>query len=387
MKNVFTVLSFLVLAGGAACSRGKSEPAPSSTPPSSSAGPVAPKKVRLSPEVIADAKIKTAPAAKEVLVGALDLPGQVTADPDKIARVASPVAGRIEQVSFKEGSPVKKGDALVTLRVPELGKIRSAFASTAAKAKAARSNADRLKVLRTQGLSGEQDFLNAEAEAQALEADSHALAEQLGAMGMNPGGTGALLTVRAPLAGIAVSRDAVAGQPVTPDQTIGTVVDLSEVWFLGHVFEKNLDQLTLGAKAKVKLDALPKENFEGTVSYIGKQIDPTTRTLTARIQITNPKDLLRIGLYGTAHVLAENDAQKAPSVVVVRTAVLDLAGKSVVFVATGNGEFEVHEVVVGEGALDRLEIKSGVVEGQEVVVDGGFTIKSAVLKSTFAEEE
>jgi len=206
-------------------------------------------------------------------------------------------------------------------------------------------------------------------------------------MGMASGGTGALLTLRASLSGVAVSRDAVAGQPINSDQTIGTIADLSEVWFLGKVFEKSLDLLRVGAKARVTLDAFPKETFEGTVSYVGKKIEPTTRTLTARIQLTNAKDTLRIGLYGTAHVLAGEDAEKPAAVVVPRTAVLDLEGKSVAFVATGNGEFEVHELVLGEGVSDRVEVRSGLAEGQQVVVEGGFTVKSSVLKSTFAEEE
>ena len=383
MKTAHVVVA-LVLLG---CSRPKSEASQTTAIPSASAAHDVPKKVRLPLQVISDAKIKTAPATKEVLVGMLDLPGQIAADPDKTARIASPVAGRIEEVFFKEGTVVKRGDALVVVRVPELGKIRSAFASTTAKAKAARSNAERIKTLRGQGLSGEQEYLNADAEAQALEADVRALAEQLGAMGMNPGGTGALLTIRASLAGVAVSRDAVAGQPINPDQTIGTIADLSEVWFLARVFETDLDQLRLGAKVKVKLDGLPKEAFEGTLSYIGKQIDPNTRTLTARVQIANPKDTLRIGLYGAARVLAADDTQKPAAIVLPRNAVIDVGGKSVVFIAVGSGEFELREVIVGDGALDRIEIKSGVSEGQEVVIDGGFTLKSVFLKSTFAEGE
>lgn len=371
---------------GSGCSR----PNEGSAPTAASSAPAtheAPKKVRLSPEVIADAGIKTSRPVREALGGTVDLPGEVAADPDRSARIASPVAGRLEQVMFKEGSQVKKGEALATVRVPELGKIRSAHASTLARAKAARSNAERLKALRGQGLSGEQEVVNAEAEAQSLDAEARGLGEQLASMGSNATGSGALLTLRAPLTGVVLSRDAVAGQPVNPDQTIGSIADLSEVWFLGRVFERNLGQLRLGAKAQVRLDAFPQETFEGTVSYLGKQLDPVTRTLTARIQLTDPKDILRLGLYGTAHVLAGDTAQRPPSVVITRSAVVDMAGRTVVFVAVGTGEFEAHDVELGEGVRDRVEIKKGVTEADQVVIDGSFTIKSAFLKSTFAEEE
>ena len=370
-----------------ACARSKPSPEGAPKPSPSADTRDTRKTVRLSAKVIADAKIKTALVATEVLVGALDLPGEVASDPDKTARVASPVAGLVEQVSFKEGTPVKKGDVLALVRVPELGKIRSAYASTLAKAKAARANADRLKALRGQGLSSEQDAMNAEAEAQSLEAEARALGEQTAAMGMSAGGAGALLTLRAPLAGIAVTRDAVAGQPISAEQSIGTIADLSDLWFLARVYERDLDQLRLGAKAKVRLDAFPNDEFEGAVGYVGKQVDPLTRTLMARIQIANRGERLRLGLYGSAHVLAADEATKAPSIVVPRSAVLDMGGKAVAFVKKPDGIFEVHEVVVGETSLDKVEIKGGLDAGQEVVVDGGFTVKSAFLKSTFAGEE
>ena len=374
----------LVLVG---CDRSKPGASDAPKPTVSNAARDTRKSVRLSAKVIADAKIKTALVAMEVLVGTLDLTGEVTSDPDKTARVASPVAGLVEEVSFKEGTPVKKGDVLALVRVPELGKIRSAYASTQAKAKAARSNADRLSALRAQGLSSEQESLNAEAEAKSLEAETRALGEQIAAMGMNAGGVGALLTLRAPLAGIAVTRDAVAGQPISADQSIGTIADLSDLWFLARVYERDLDQVQLGAKATVRLDALPNDAFEGTVGYVGKQVDPKTRTLMARIQITNREGRLRLGLYGTAHVHAADETKKPASIVVPRTAVLDMGGKSVAFVKKSDGSFEVHEVVVGETSLDKVEIKGGLDAGQEVVVEGGFTVKSALLKSTFAEEE
>jgi cobalt-zinc-cadmium efflux system membrane fusion protein len=382
-RSLLAMVLVLVLG----CDRSKQSAAGAPKPATSAAARDARKTVRLSEKVIADARIKTTLVAMEVLVGTLDLTGEVTSDPDRTARVASPVAGLVEQVSFKEGTPVKKGDVLAIVRVPELGKIRSAYASTQVKAKAARSNADRLSELRTRGLSSEQESLNAGAEAQSLEAETRALGEQIAAMGMAAGGVGALLTLRAPLAGVAVTRDAVAGQPISADQSIGTIADLSDLWFLARVYERDLDQVQVGAKATVKLDALPSDAFEGTVGYVGKQVDPKTRTLMARIQITNREGRLRLGLYGTAHVHAADETKKPASIVVPRTAVLDMGGKSVTFVKKPDGSFEVHEVVVGDTSLDKVEIKSGLDAGQEVVVEGGFTVKSALLKSTFAEEE
>jgi membrane fusion protein, heavy metal efflux system len=367
------------------CSRSKPDIPP--PVPSASRAADGPKRLRLSPQVVADAKIETLRVSSEVLSETVNLSGRVASDPDKTARIASPVSGRIEQVLFKEGSAVKRGDALAIVRVPELGNIRSAYAAATAKAKAARSNADRLRNLRAPGFAGEQEAIDAEAEAQALEGEGRALGEQLSALGTSAGASGALLTLRAPLSGVAISRDAVAGQPVNSEQMIGTIADLSEVWFLARVFERDLGRLHAGAKATVVLAAFPGEVFDGNISYLGREFSEATQTVSARIQLTNPKALLRIGLYGTARVIVDVSKAKTPRVVVPRNAVVDLAGTSVAFVAVGNGEYEVHEVTLGDSVQDKVEVTAGLVAGQNVVVAGAFTLKSISLKSTFAEEE
>lgn len=346
-----------------------------------------PKRVKLAKNVIADANVRTVPVIREKLLLTIAIPGEIAADPDKSARVSSPVAGRIEQLSLKEGAVVKKGDPLALIRVPELGKIRSSFAATSAKATAARANAKRLQSLSEKNLAATQEVASAVAEADALEAEAHAAEEQLGALGMGSSGGGPLLTLRAPLSGIIITRDAVVGQPVTTDQAIATIANLSEVWFLGRVFEKDLGRVEIGAKSEVQLNAFAKERFDGTVEYISKQIDPVGRTLTARVRLANRDGLLRIGLFGTARVALPEEHPKPPALVVPRTAITEIGNKSVVFVRHPDDDFELHEVVTGESSLGKVEILNGLRDGEDVVVDGVFTLKSAVLKSTIAEED
>lgn len=345
-----------------------------------------PKKVKLSEKVIADAKIQVAPATKEVLSITLALPGEVAVDPDRNARVASPVPGRLSQVLFKEGSAVQKGAVLATVRIPDLAKVRSAYAAAAARAASARTNATRLQELSQKGLASNQETLNAKAEADALEAEAKALDQQLRTLGMGATGEGSELALRAPIAGIVVSRAAVVGQPITSDETIASIADLSEVWFLGRVFEKDLDDIHLGAKSEVQLNAFPKRRFTGVVEYIGRQIDPVARTVTARIRLTNQNDVLRLGLFGTAHV-AIGTEQSDPVLVVPRSAVLEISGKPVVFVRQPDGDFEVHDVILGQSNLGKVQVLSGLRDGEKVVVEGAFTVKSAVLRGSLAEEE
>lgn len=390
MWRTFIVLTFVLLAG---C---KNKSPDKETDPKPTGGEVPhndepeheglPKRVRLSPKVITAAKIQTAPATTEVLSSTVTLPGEIVADPDRSARVSTPIAGRLVDVHFKEGSSVAKGQTLATVRIPELGKVRGALAAATAKAAAARTNADRLSGLAEKGLAAKQEALSAKADADALNAEVTALREQLAALG-GPAGGGAELVIRAPVSGVVVTRDAVIGQPITTEQTIATIADLDEAWFLGRAFEKDLGRLRLGARAEVELNAYPKEHFDGTIEYLGKQVDPVARTVTARIRLANRADILRIGLFGSARVSVDDDTKKSPVLVVPRSALTEIGGKSAVFVRHADDDFELHEVVLGRAALGKIEIVSGLREGEQIVTDGVFTLKSAVLKSTLKEDD
>jgi cobalt-zinc-cadmium efflux system membrane fusion protein len=347
-----------------------------------------PKQLRVTPEVLRESDIKTELAKRAVLAATVSLPGEIAAEPDRTARLSAATTGRLEQVTFNEGSVVKKGDVLAVLRVPDVGRLRGALAATSAKAKASRANAERLRTLKESGLGAEQAVVDADADARAQEAEAKALSEQLGAIGVNAeAGGGYLVPLRAPISGVVVARDAVVGQPIGAEHVLATVVDLSEVWFLGRIFEKDLGRLRTGAKSEVKLNAFPSENFEGVVEYVGQQTDPVARTLTARIRLKNEGARLRLGLFGTAHVEVAEPSKVAPQVVVPRSAVSEVATKNVVFVKAKDGDFVVHEVTLGESALAQVQVLSGLNEGEEVVTHGVFTLKSLLLKSTLAEDE
>lgn len=346
------------------------------------------KKVQLTPEVMAKAGVKLAPAMKEILAPTVAVPGDVVADPDKSARITAPVAGRLERVTFIEGARVKVGDPLAVLRVPDLAKARSTFTSSSARGQAARANAERLKALSAKGLASNQEVLAAEAEADAIESEARAARDQLGALGTSTDASGgALLSLRAPIAGVVVSRNAVVGQAVTAEQAIGAIVDLSEVWFLARVYEKEVSRIATGADAEIRVNALPKERFLGKVEYIGQQMDPGSRTFTTRIRLKNDAALLRVGFYGTATIAATGPEQKTAAVLALpTTAITEMQGKPVAFVKEADG-FERRDLTLGTESIGKVEVLSGVREGEQVVVEGAFTVKSALLKGTMGDED
>jgi multidrug efflux pump subunit AcrA (membrane-fusion protein) len=150
---------------------------------------------------------------------------------------------------------------------------------------------------------------------------------------------------------------------VAADHTLGSIANLSEVWFLGRVFEKDLGRLKVGVGAEVVLNAYPNERFQGKVDYLGQRIDPVARTVTARINLANRNDLLRIGLFGTAYVATGDPKPHEPRLLVPRSAVTDIGQKPVVFVKQSDDAFEMHDVVLGDSALGMVEVISGLREG------------------------
>ena len=349
-----------------------------------------PTKVKLAADVVQAAGIKTSRAALDSLPATVDLTGEIAADPDRSARLAARIPGRVVDVKVKEGDRVKAGQVIAVLESPELARTRAQLGSAVARAKAARLNADRLRSLESKSLASGQEAAAAEAEATAVEAELAAARQTLAAFGQGADdaqGRGARVTIRTPLPGFVLSRDAVQGQSVDPQHVIAVVGDLEHAYFLGRLFEKDLARVKVNALAEVRLNAYPNEVFEAKIETIGRQIDPAARTVTARIVVRNHGDLVKVGLFGTARVVTGPAEAPPKRVVVPLSAVTTIANKEAVFVRQPDGDFELHPVTVGQSASGRVEILSGLRAGEQVVVDGVFTLKSAILKGNFGEGE
>jgi cobalt-zinc-cadmium efflux system membrane fusion protein len=347
-----------------------------------------PRLIRLTPEVVREAKIVTKPAEKRRLAATLEINGQIVADPDHIVLLGARVTGRIVKVLVREGDTVRAGQTIAMVTSAELAKRRAEYAATSAKAVSARRNAERLRSLAKDGLGAEQDAVAAEAEATAIEAERDAVAQAIKGMGAagHAGGDPSLLAIVSPLGGQLVQRDAVPGQLVEPSHTIATVADLSKIWFQAQLFEKDVAQVHEGGKAEVRLNSYPDRVFGASVARVSSQVDPQTRTLTARLALEHPDAQIRLGLFGIARI-SLGHADDEAHVVVPLSAVTDLGDQKVVFVRQPDGDFEVHEVRLGASASGDVAVLAGLSVGEQVAIAGVHTLKSVVLKATMEEKE
>jgi Cu(I)/Ag(I) efflux system membrane fusion protein len=203
---------------------------------------------------------------------------------------------------------------------------------------------------------------------------------RLGVLGMTPADIDAieqtgepkrLITVAAPQGGIVVDRGVTVGSAVDPSTTLLTIADLSRVWILAEVPEANIASVNIGTRALVDVPASGRPPFHARIDFIYPTLSERTRTLRVRLSAANPNGALRPGLYGT--VAFESAGTQV--ITVPRDSVVDTGAEQHVFVATGD-LFEPRTVILGVQLTDRVEIRSGLTEGERIVAAGVFLLDS-----------
>ena len=232
-------------------------------------------------------------------------------------------------------------------------------------------------------LSSQTEYLAARRNTTASGITSAVVASgrtRLGVLGMTPdeidaiertGEPRRLVTVVAPRSGVVVNRGVTVGTSVDPSTTLLTIADLSRVWVLAEVPEANIPFVRVGSKALLDFPASGRSPFTVAVDFVYPTLTERTRTLRVRLSAANPGGALRPGLYGTAAF--ESGGQNV--ITVPRDAVVDTGLQQHVFVATGD-QFEPRPVVVGAQLADRVEIREGLKEGEQIVAAGVFLLDS-----------
>lgn len=191
--------------------------------------------------------------------------------------------------------------------------------------------------------------------------------------------------IRAPFDGTVISKDVSLKEQVHTDTQILRIADLSTVWISADIYEENVPILkTLAGKAvRVRNQAWPDREFEAEVFFTGEIMDEATRTISMRAVANNEDRLLKPGMFVTIEL--DEQAQQQ-SLAVPLSAVQEHAGQQFVYLHLGEGKFERRDVVLGKRNKQAVEVLDGLTEGDEVVVSGGFVLKSKMLEDLMGEE-
>ena len=341
-------------------------------------------RVKLSPEALKNAGIKTEPAKMEPIVDTLSVTATVSHNQDRLFHVTPRITGRVVDVRVTVGSDVKAGSVLAILDSTELGQTKAEYLKTQMLLELAKWNYEREKSLFDQKIAAKKEVLAAEAEYRKTEAEARSLHERLRLYGLseqainNIHSAPSQFTITSPGPGVVVEREITKGEVIEAGKKVFTVSDLSTVWVLLNIYEKDLRRVQRGGTVKIKTEAYPGEVFTGKVFYIGDVVDPQSRTVPLRVEVANPKARLKPGMFATAELVTRASSMQA--IVIPSTAIQKIQEKPAVFVQEKDGSFSKREVEIGRQFGGNTEVTSGLKEGEQVVMEGSFTLKSELLK-------
>lgn len=318
--------------------------------------------------------------------------GEVEANANREAHVTTRVPGRVTKVVKNVGDRVRAGETLAMLDSVELGEAQSAYMEALAKYDLARSTHTRQARLYRDELIAQKEVIAASNALRLAQIDVNTAKNRLELLGVTPARIAGLASGRrldptvpllSPIAGVVIARHLTLGEVLEPsaEQPAFTVSDISELWVNATLYERDLARVHQGQAATVTTPAYPGKVYRGRVSVISTGLAKETRTATARIVVANPDGWLKPDM--AADVRIEVGSQS--TLAVPSTALVKDKEDTFVFVRTGPESFERRPVDVGDPVGGLVPVRSGVKVGDEVVVKGGFSLKSELSKEEFGE--
>jgi len=311
----------------------------------------------------------------------LRLTGSVAYNAFKTTPVFSPIGGPVHEILVAPGETVQTGQPLLTVNSPDYSVARSAYI----KARQASALADKIYTrsedLFAHGAIAEADLQLAESTRNQAQADMQSSEDALRALGLkdpeavvkNPLKMTSQIPVIAPVGGEVVERLVGPGQLLMAGATqIFTISDMSTVWVLVNVYQGDMAYVHPGDSVDITTDSY-RDVFHGKISYLAPALDPTTRTLQARIVTNNPGKKLKKDMYVTASVQAGaiRDALTIPDAAILR----DTENQPFVYVQSGSNQFARRLVKVADSQGGRTQVTEGLKEGERVVGDGSLFLQ------------
>ena len=297
--------------------------------------------------------VQVQPVRREALTETIQAVATVAPDESRISHVHTRVAGWVEQLDVNTtGETVRAGQPVARVFSQELLSsqteylaARQAVAASGISSAVVAGGRTRLSVL---GMTPE--------EIAAIEAS---------------GEPRRLVTVVAPRSGVVVTRGITVGTAVDPSTPLLTIADLTSVWVLAEVPEASIPSVRPGTSATLDFPAAGRAPFTARVDFLYPTLTERTRTLRVRFTVGNGRGTLRPGLYGTAAFTVAG----TPAITVPRDAVVDTGRQQHVFVAVGD-RLEPRPVTLGLQLADRVEVRTGLNDGDRIVAAGVFLLDS-----------
>ena len=306
--------------------------------------------VSIAPEVVQNLGVRTARSERSRLWRGIDTVGYVDYDESKVSHIHLRTEGWLERLYVEsEGERVSRGQRLFDLYSPELVNAQEEYlqALKLGNRDLAQASRDRLSAL-------------------GIPADQIAQLKKSRRVQQT-------VAIHAPQDGVVATLPVREGMFVKPEMRVMSLAELSTVWLLADVYERQADWVKVDQPAEVRLAYRPGEVWEGRVEYIYPSLDPKTRTLKVRLRFDNPDEALKPNMYASVRIFG---GPREDIIVIPLEGLIRTGSAERVVIALGDGRFEAREVRAGIESGDWVEIVAGLDAGEEVVISGQFLIDS-----------
>jgi membrane fusion protein, heavy metal efflux system len=346
--------------------------------------------VRLTSDEASSAGLVVQTAARVEYRSHRDFPGTVTPNQHALAEITALVRGRVIDVYADLGQEVKAGSLLALLNSGELGMAQSAYLKAGAKLYVAERAYRRAQALLEEKVIGLAEAQRREGEMISARAEKRESHDRLLLLGMTDEDIRKMdrdqtirsyVPILAPFDGRVINRNITKGEVVETTEKLFAVADLSEVWVLGNIPEKDIPfirQEGTGQTQKIEilLNAYPNEVFHGKITYVGDVLEARTRTMNLRIEVPNPDRKLKPEMFATIRVYSEPEKNV---LAVPEQAIQRERDRKFVFVQRDEETYEVRDVSLGESNGEIVKVLDGLREGDKIVTAGSFILKSELL--------
>jgi cobalt-zinc-cadmium efflux system membrane fusion protein len=316
--------------------------------------------------------------------------GVVQANAYRETPVISLVGGIVRNVGAELGQVVRKGQSVASVSSSELADAQSRYLAALADLDEHHKHHQRTANLVEIGAASKEEFEEATTKLRSDEAAVANMRQRLQILGLSPQRVNGLrsssqvsteVEIPSPVAGTVTSRAVNPGEVVEANKELMKVTDLSTVWVVGQLYEKDLARVRVGSGATITSDAYPGRVFRGKVTYIDPALDQATRTAQVRVELPNPGQMLKIGMYVNISFATVGGAESTVPIV-PNAAVQNINNQQVVFLATSDPSvFVMRRVRLGTESNEYLPVQEGLHAGDRVVTNGSFLLRAEWLKT------
>ncbi len=318
---------------------------------------------------IANELIQTNQVEAQEISELVNVNGKIALNGLKVHQISSRVPGRIDRLIMVEGSSVKAGEPLAWIYSAEFISAQNEFLL-------ARRTARTVNTQATQDLYEDaKATLEGSRNKLRILGTSNSDIQQLEKSGVAQ----EYMTIASPISGKITKRNVDPGGFLDTGSSLGSVADMSSLWFLGNVFEGDLVKLKEGQEVNIRVAGVNTADiYKGQISFISPTVDPQTHAVVIRVDLPNLKGTLKPDMFAKAEVNVGR--RKLP--VVPRAAVVQDGAESFVVRQKDDGSFErVSVITVPANDMDHLAITSGITTDDKVVIEGGVLVDRSIVNS------